>query len=220
MKIIVDCKSPWWGYLWSLKKGYLQLCTSWRVVCLHPLTSDRSTDIQGLYLMETKKLPQALHYAPFYQQKWPFRWKIIEMKNWQQLSLQSILHWDHNHDDAGNYVTTWRNVWRHIIMPCLWFDAIAPEGDQLVSYVQGQAVRTTFSELFNVVSVKWSCLKEANFCAEMPQFVVRNSVWNIGLNDHSEDIVLQDFHFVCDVASPMLRATNQHKKWNFRNFKR
>ena len=38
------------------------------------------------------------------------------MKNWQ-LSLLLILHWVHNHDDAGNYVTTWRNVWRHIIMP-------------------------------------------------------------------------------------------------------
>ena len=46
-------------------------------------------------------------------------------------------------------------------------------------------VGTTFYDFFNAVSVKWSYIKKANFCAKMPQFVLRNSVWNIGLNDHS-----------------------------------
>ena len=60
-------------------------------------------------------------------------------------------------------------------------------GDQLVSNVQGQSelLFLSFSVLFKVVSVKWTYIKEANFSAKMPQFVLRNSVWNTGLNDHS-----------------------------------
>ena len=48
-----------------------------------------------------------------------------------------------------------------------------------------RASRNYFFELFNLVNVKWSYLKEANFCTKMSQFVQRNSVWSIKLNYHS-----------------------------------